>query len=137
MPRFMLDTDICSYIMKRTDDALLRKVAAIPLSDLCTSAIVKSELMFGVTVSPRSDKDRAALEELLRHVAVLDYPSGAAAHYGEIRAHLQSRGTPIGANDMLIAAHARFLDLTLVTNNTREFARVPGLKIENWSKSAG
>jgi tRNA(fMet)-specific endonuclease VapC len=136
MPRFMLDTDICSYIMKRTDEAVLRRVATIPLSDLCISAIIRSELEFGVAASPRQERDRTALDELIRDVPVLDFPGGAASNYGEIRALLKSRGVLIGANDMLIAAHARFLGLTLVTNNTREFQRVPGLKLENWAERA-
>jgi tRNA(fMet)-specific endonuclease VapC len=86
-----------------------------------------------VEVSPRQQKDRAALEFFLRHIEVLDYPAGAAADYGYIRAALKARGTPIGPNDTLIAAHARHLGLTLVTNNIREFSRVPGLKVENWA----
>ena len=133
----MLATDICSYIMKRTDESLLRKVSLIALSDLCISAIIRSELEFGVAGSPRREKDRLALDSFIEEVPVLDFPGGAALDYGKIRAHLKSRGTPIGANDMLFAAHARFLGLILVTNNTREFQRVPGLKIDNWSARAG
>ncbi|MGA2571078.1 MAG: type II toxin-antitoxin system VapC family toxin [Terracidiphilus sp.] len=133
MAEYMLDTDIASYIMKSKSPALMQKLQTVPTSAVCISAITKSEMMYGVEVSPRQQKDRAALDFFLRHLEVLDYPAGAAADYGNIRAALKSRGAPIGPNDTLIAAHARCLGLTLVTNNTREFKRVPGLKIENWA----
>lgn len=133
MFRFMLDTDICSYIMKRSNPAVLKKFSISLLSELCTSAIVRSELEFGVACSPRQAGDRAEVDRFLQNIAVLDFPGSAALVYGDLRAYLKSKGTLIGANDMLIAAHARYLGLTLVTNNTREFARVPGLKIENWA----
>jgi tRNA(fMet)-specific endonuclease VapC len=79
-------------------------------------------------------EDRAALGEYLRHVEVLDFPDDAAIHHAQIRATLKARGTMIGANDLFIAAHARFLEVTLVTNNTREFGRVEALNIENWAE---
>jgi tRNA(fMet)-specific endonuclease VapC len=134
MAIFMLDTDIASYIMKRSDDAVLRRLRTVAVSDVCISAIAKAELEYGVEVSPRRQRDQAALDAFLRHVEVLDFPGEAAAEYGRIRADLKARGTMIGANDLLIAAHARSLGLTLVTNNTREFGRVQGLKMENWSE---
>lgn len=134
MPRFMLDTDTCSYIMKRSNDVLLKHLRKTPVSDVCISVITKSELLYGVEVSPRRQQDEAALNEFLRYVEVLDFPDEAAVHYAKIRAHLKSRGTMIGANDLFIAAHARNLGLTLVTNNTREFARIPELKVENWTR---
>ena len=133
MAVYMLDTDIASYIMKRSNDAVLQRLQSIPVSAVCISAIAESELRFGVQVSPRSRRDQEALETLLRFLTVIDYPAAAAAVYGQIRADLQKRGLMIGANDLLIAAHARCLGLTLVTNNTREFGRVPGLKVENWT----
>ncbi|MGH9563731.1 MAG: type II toxin-antitoxin system tRNA(fMet)-specific endonuclease VapC [Terracidiphilus sp.] len=133
MPRYMLDTDIISYIMNRSNPEVLQKFTTLAVSDVCISAITKSELMFGVEVSPRRQKNQAALDAYLLYVEVLDYPGDAALHYAEIRAALKARGALIGANDMLLAAHARHLSLTLVTNNTREFSRVPGLKIENWA----
>ena len=133
MPEYMLDTDITSYIMSSKSPALLQKLQTIPTSAVCISAITKSEIMYGVEISPRQQRDRAALEFLLQHIEVLDYPARAATDYGNIRAALKSRGTLIGPNDTLIAAHARCLGLTLVTNNTREFGRVPGLKVENWA----
>lgn len=134
MAEYMLDTDISSYIMKRSHDALLRRLQKDPIGTVCISVISKSELLFGVEVSPRRQQDRAALDEYLRHVEVLDFPDEAALHYAQIRAALKSRGAMIGANDLFIAAHARSLELTLVTNNTGEFGRVQGLNIENWTE---
>jgi tRNA(fMet)-specific endonuclease VapC len=136
MAIYMLDTDISSYIMKRSDEAVLRRLRRVAVSDVCVSAITKAEMMYGVEVSPRRQKDQTALDEFLRYVAVLDYPAMAALDYARIRADLKIRGTMIGSNDLLIAAHARCLGLTLVTNNTREFGRVQGLKIENWTDPA-
>lgn len=133
MPRYMLDTDISSFIMNRSSMNALRRLEATAVGDVCVSAITRSELMYGVEVSPRRQKDQKALEIFLRHIDVLDYPSNAALDYAKIRAALKLSGTMIGANDLLIAAHARCLGLTLVTNNMREFKRVQGLTVENWS----
>jgi len=85
-----------------------------------------------VEISPRRQQNQTALNDFLRTIEVLEFPSEAAVHYAQIRAHLRERGTMIGSNDLFIAAHARYLGLTLVSNNTREFARVPGLKLDNW-----
>jgi tRNA(fMet)-specific endonuclease VapC len=98
--------------------------------------ITKSELLYGVEVSPRKTQDAAAIQAFLPHVEVLDFPDGAASHYAQIRADLKARGRMIGAHDLFIAAHARSLGLRLVTNNTTEFARVKGLKLENWTHTA-
>jgi len=136
MPRYMLDTDTCSYIMRRSHDALLKKLAKIPVSDVCISVITKSELLYGIEVSPKRQQDEAAVEALLRYVEVLDFPDEASSHYAKIRADLKSRGVMIGANDLLIAAHARSLGITLITNNTREFRRVRDLAMENWTKNS-
>jgi len=133
MPRYMLDTDTCSYIMKRTSDALLKRLKKTPVSDACISVITKYELLYGVEVSPRRQQDDEALTAFLRYVEVLDFPDEAAPHYARIRAHLRTSGAMIGANDLFIAAHARSLGLTLVTSNTREFGPVPKLAIENWT----
>jgi len=133
MPDYMLDTDISSYIMKRSNNRVLQQLQMVPVSAVCISAITKSELMYGVEVSPRRQRDQAALDVFLRHVQVMDFPGEAALDYASIRADLKTRGTMIGANDLLIAAHARYLGLTLVTNNTREFGRVERLKVENWA----
>jgi tRNA(fMet)-specific endonuclease VapC len=120
--------------MKRSHGTLLRKLQEVPIAAVCISVITKSELLYGVEVSPRRQQDLAALAEYLRHVEVLDFPDEAALHYAQIRAALNSRGTMIGANDLFIAAHARSLELTLVTNNIGEFARVEDLYIENWTE---
>src|ERR1022692_5269423 len=114
MPRYMLDTDTCSYIMKRSNARVLKRLSAVPVSDVCISVITKSELLFGVEVSPKRRQDEAALDALLRYLEVLDFPDEASPHYAKIRADLKARGTMIGANDLLIAAHARSLGLTLI-----------------------
>lgn len=134
MPIYMLDTDIASYVMKGSNAAAITRLQTLAVSDVCISAISKSELMYGIEVSPRRNRDEARLEVFLRYVQVLDYPGDAALDYGRIRADLKARGMMIGSNDLLIAAHARCLGLTLVSNNTREFARIEGLKIENWTE---
>jgi tRNA(fMet)-specific endonuclease VapC len=132
---FLLDTDIASYIMKRSEPEVLKRLQRVRVGDVGISAVTKSELEYGVEVSPRRAQDRAALDEFLRYVEVLDYPGDAAGHYAQIRADLKVRGEMIGANDLLIAAHARCVGLTLVTNNEREFGRVRGLKVENWTEA--
>jgi tRNA(fMet)-specific endonuclease VapC len=133
MAEYLLDTDISSYIMKRSHEAVLRRLQTVPIGAVAISVITKSELLYGVEVSPRRQQDSLALSEYLRHVEVLDFPDEAALHYAQIRAALKASGAMIGANDLFIATHARSLRLTLVTNNTAEFCRVPDLKIENWA----
>jgi tRNA(fMet)-specific endonuclease VapC len=133
MPRFMLDTDTCSFIMKRSRAPLLRRLRRVPVTDVCMSVVTRAELLYGVELSPRRVQDAAALAALLPYVEVMDFREAAAGHYAEIRADLKRRGAMIGANDLLIAAHARSLGLTLVTNNTAEFGRVKDLTVENWT----
>jgi len=133
MPRYMLDTDTCSYIMKRTSDLVLKRLQKVAVDDVCISVITKSELLFGVEISPRRQQDEAALEAFLHYVEVLEFPDEACQHYAEIRADLKTRRALIGSNDLWIAAHAHSLGLTLVTNNTREFGRVRNLATENWT----
>ena len=135
MPRYMLDTDTCSYIMKRSHDAVLERLQKVPVHDLYISVITKLELLYGVEMSPRRTQDEVALSAFLQYVEVLDFPDHACLHYAKIRADLKTLGTMIDANDLFIAAHACSLDLTLVTNNTREFSRVRNLAIENWAIS--
>jgi len=134
MPRYMLDTDTCSYIMRRQPASVIQRLAKVPVIDVCISVITKSELLYGVEVSPKRRQDEAALAAFLAYVEVLAFPEEAAAHYAKIRAELKSRGNIIGANDLFIAAHARSLGLTLITNNTQEFKRVRGLSLENWAR---
>jgi tRNA(fMet)-specific endonuclease VapC len=133
VPRYMLDTDTCSYIMKRSSDIVLKRLAKVPVTDVCISVITKSELLFGVELSARKQQNEATLSAFLRYVEVLDLPDAASVHYARIRAELHALGKMIGANDLFIAAHARCLGLTLVTNNTQEFGRVRGLVLENWT----
>jgi tRNA(fMet)-specific endonuclease VapC len=133
MLRYMLDTDICSYVMKRSNDLLLKRLQKVPVGDVCVSVITKSELLYGVEVSPRRQQDETALNAFLSYVEVLEFPDKASSHYAQIRAHLKKLGTMIGGNDLLNAAHSRSLGLTLVTHNTREFGRVARLAIEDWT----
>ena len=107
MPRFMLDTDTCSYIMKRSHPLVLKRVQSVPVSDVCMSVVTKAELLYGVELSPRRVQDAAALAAFLPYVEALDLTDNAAIHYAEIRADLKKRGAMIGANDLFIAAHAR------------------------------
>ena len=133
MPRFMLDTDTCSYIMKRSHPRVIKRLQSVPVGDVCMSVITKAELLYGVGVSPRRAQDAAALAAFVPYVEALDLNDNAAIHYAEIRADLKKHGTMIGATDLFIAAHARALGMTLVTNNTAGFERVEGLAIENWT----
>jgi tRNA(fMet)-specific endonuclease VapC len=132
MLRFMLDTDMCSYIMKRSQESVLERLQSTLVGEVCVSVITRAELQYGVELSPKRVHDSAALAAFLPYVEVLDLSSDAALHYADIRADLKKRGAMIGANDLFIAAHARALGLTLVTNNTAEFGRVHALSIENW-----
>lgn len=131
--RFMLDTDTCSYIMKRSPPLVLKRLQTFSVDAVCMSVVTKAELLYGVEVSPRRAHDAAALAAFLPYVEAVDLDESAALHYSEIRADLKRRGVMIGANDLFIAAHARALGLTLVTNNTAEFERVSDLAIENWT----
>lgn len=133
MPRFMLDTDTCSYIMKRSHPLVLKRLQSVAVGDVCMSVVTKAELLYGVEVSPRRAHDAAALAAFLPYVDAVPFDEDATVHYAEIRADLKRRGAMIGSNDLFIAAHARALGLTLVTNNTAEFERVDRLKLENWT----
>ncbi len=128
----MLDTDICAFVLRRTSETLLERIQAVPVTQQVMSVVTYAELLYGVQVSSRKKANQAAVDALARHLAVLDWPQDAALHYAQIRADLKRRGTMIGANDLLIAAHARSLGATVVTNNTKDFARVKGLLIDNW-----
>lgn len=130
----MLDTDVSSYVIKRSSKAVLKRLGRIAPEDVCVSSITKAELLYGVEVSPHRAKDSAAVDAFLRYVMALDFPEGTALDYARTRARLKRRGEMIGANELLIAAHAQFLGLILVTSNTREFQRITGLKIENWAE---
>ena len=108
MARYMLDMDTCSYIMKCSNQTVVERLRAVPVTDVCMSIITKSELLYGVAVSPRREQDATALQAFLPHVEVLEFPDAAATHYAEIRADLKKRGQMIGANDSLLPlTHAR------------------------------
>ena len=111
MPRFMLDTDTCSYIMKRSHPELLKRLQVVPVSDVCMSVVTKAELLYGVEVSPRMKQDAAALAAFLPYVEALDLTDEAMTHYAQIRADLNKRGAMIGGYDLFIAAHARGSEL--------------------------
>ncbi|MCF7992547.1 MAG: type II toxin-antitoxin system VapC family toxin [Thiohalocapsa sp.] len=131
--RWMLDTNTCIYTMKHHPPRVQARLREIAIGDVGISAIVLAELQFGVRKSRRQQENAAALTDFLHYCMVLGWPQEASEAYAEIRSALEARGTPIGANDLLIAAHARYLGCTLVTNNVGEFERVPGLRIENWA----
>ena len=132
-PRFLLDSDICIFAMKRRMPALLRRLDQRATTS-AISIVAYGELAFGEVMSAHREQAAAHLAALLETVQVLPLPLRAARQYAEIRAQLQRIGQPIGSNDLWIAAHALADDLTLVTNNEREFQRVPGLRIENWAR---
>lgn len=133
MMRYMLDTNICIFAIKKKPETAIRNLLEHSVSEMCVSAITYAELMHGVENSATRDKNMAALTMFLSHIAILPFDDKAAMEYGNIRTALQRQGTPIGPMDTLIAAHARALGLTVVTNNTREFERVEGLSVEDWA----
>lgn len=130
--RFMLDTNIIAYAKNNRPESVLRRFMRYAPEDMCISSITMAELEYGACNSARPEQNRLALLTFLARIAVVPFDAAAAREYGEIRADLTKRGCLIGANDLLIAAHARALGLTLITNDTREFDRVEGLKVENW-----
>ena len=129
---YMLDTDTCAFVLRRSSDALLAHIESVPVALQVMSVVTFAELLYGVQLSSKKRMNQAAVDTLTRHLAILEWSQDAAKHYAEIRADLKKKGSMIGANDLMIAAHARSLAATVVTNNTRDFARVKGLKIENW-----
>ena len=129
---YMLDTNICIYAIKNKPEHVLEKLQKKLSSGICISSITLAELEYGVEHSLNPTKNRQALLCFLVPLTVLPFDISAATKYGEIRAHLQSIGTPIGPLDTLIAAHAKSEDMILVTNNIKEFKRVPNLIVENW-----
>lgn len=131
--KYLLDTNICIYIIKQQPEKVFRKFRRIAVGQVGISSITYSELSFGVRKSRHAARNEAALQQFVAPLEILDYPADAAGEYGEIRAHLQAKGLSIGPLDTLIAAHARHLGLILVSNNLNEFSRVPLLKTENWA----
>jgi tRNA(fMet)-specific endonuclease VapC len=132
MSLYMLDTDTCAFILRRSSQQLLERIQAVPLQQQAASVITLAELLYGVQVSSKKKANRAAVDELMRHLTVVEWSRDAAEHYAEIRADLKKKGQLIGSNDLLIAAHARSAGAVVVTNNVKDFGRVKGLEVENW-----
>ena len=132
--KFMLDTNTCIYVMNGTPVTARRMFFRVHPGDVLVSSITLSELWYGVEHSVHREKNASALQQFLSPLIVADFDADAAQEYGALRVHLQKRGMIIGSMDLLIAAHAKALDVILITNNLREFRRVPGLKLENWAE---
>jgi tRNA(fMet)-specific endonuclease VapC len=130
--KLMLDTNICIYIIKQQPVAVLKHFIEYQIGDIGISSITLSELRYGVAKSTHQEKNAKALDEFITPLEVVSFDEEAAHVYGEIRATLEKAGAPIGAMDMLIAAHAVSLGISLVTNNTREFARITSLNVIDW-----
>ncbi|MBD2690512.1 type II toxin-antitoxin system tRNA(fMet)-specific endonuclease VapC [Anabaena catenula] len=130
--RYLLDTNICIYIIKQKPQKVLDKFQSLQISDIGISSITVAELEYGVAKSQQQEKNRTALLQFLLPLQIVEFNQSSATIYGEIRSNLESQGIVIGAMDMLIAAHALSLGVTLVTNNVREFSRISTLSLENW-----
>ncbi|MGN0242508.1 MAG: type II toxin-antitoxin system VapC family toxin [Lachnospiraceae bacterium] len=131
--RYMLDTNICIYSIKHKPEQVFQRLQEHEPADICISSVTYAELVHGVEKSQAIEKNRLALALLLANIEILNFDANAAESYGKIRADLEKQGTPIGPLNMMIAGHAKSLNYTVVTNNTKEFNRVAGLKLENWA----
>jgi tRNA(fMet)-specific endonuclease VapC len=134
--RYLLDTNICIYLINRgpRHDTVLRHMDGLTYGTILISAITAAELRYGVAKSARQKQNREKFENFLSRFEIVDFDGDAATAYGSLRATLENAGTPIGPLDTLIAAHALSLECTLVTNNEKEFQRVPRLRVKNWTK---
>jgi tRNA(fMet)-specific endonuclease VapC len=133
MKRCMLDTDMCSYIIKEHPESVRQRFQTLAMEQLCISVVTYAELIYGVARSSSKRVNRPIIEDFVRHLDVMDWDTEAADQYGVIRAELEAAGTPIGAMDMMIAAHAKSIKAVLVTNNQKHFTKVKGLKVDNWA----
>lgn len=131
--KYMLDTNICIYLIKKKPENVLRHFKAHAIGDIGISSITLAELRYGVEKSQQVQKNREALYEFLLPLEIADFDDKATVSYGAVRAAFEKAGTPVGSMDMLIGAHALSLGATLVTNNVREFKQIKGLKIADWS----
>ena len=131
--KYLLDTDVCIYLINKRPSSVLEKLRACRAGDVGLSAVTVAELRYGASKSQRSRQNHEALDLFLAPLEMAAFDEGAAIAYGEIRAQLEKAGDPIGPLDMLIAGQAKSLNVVLVTNNVREFKKVKGLKIEAWS----
>jgi tRNA(fMet)-specific endonuclease VapC len=130
--KYMLDTNICVGLIRQKPKNLIKKVVAHALGDIGLSTITVAELMHGAEKSNQLEQNMRALEQFLLPFEVVDFDQSASRQYGALRAYLEKNGNVIGSMDMLIGAHALSLGVVLVTNNTKEFKRIPNLKIEDW-----
>ncbi len=135
MIKYMLDTNTCIYIIKRKPPKVIERFKQADISQIGISSITLSELLYGVSKSTKPEQNQIALSQFVAPLEIMPYDDDAAQSYGDLRAGLEKQGTPIGSLDMLIAAHAISLNSVLVTNNEREFIRIPNLKIDNWTTS--
>lgn len=131
--KYLLDTNICIYLIKQRPLPVLQHFKRHPIHEVGVSSITVAELQYGVEKSQQLERNQEALEVFLLPLTIADFDAAAASHYGAIQAALERQGMPIGALDCLIAAHALSLNVTLITNNEDEFARVPGLRVANWT----
>jgi len=129
---YLIDTNICIYIMNEYPPEVIQKFREIGVGNICISSITVSELQYGVHKSKQIKKNRKRLDEFLSPFEIISYDESASKHYGQMRSSLEKQGNLIGPLDMLIAAHALSENLTLITNNEKEFKRVKSLKVENW-----
>ena len=131
--RYMLDTDICIYVINKRPQHVFDRFKEHRVGDIGLSSVALSELRYGAEKSPNPEKNLSALSAFITPLEIVAYGEAEAEIYGEIRAELESQGEPIGSMDLLIAAHALSLGSILVTNNTREFSKVSDLRIESWA----
>jgi tRNA(fMet)-specific endonuclease VapC len=131
---FLLDTNICILLIRQKSTQVLATLTSYAITDIGISAITVAELQYGVQRSTKQPQNQQALDQFLLPLTILPFDDGTALQYGRIRAYLEAQGLPIGALDTLIAAQAVQHNLTLVTNNIREFSRVPGLAVEDWTQ---
>ena len=134
--RYLLDTNICIYIAKQKPAGVQEHFRRLRPGDVGMSVVTHLELVYGAWKSRHREANLQLILELERLIPVLPLDAGVSHQYGQVRTELERKGSPIGAYDLLIAAHALALGLTLVTNNAREFRRVPSLNIENWAQTA-
>ncbi len=133
---YLLDTNICIYVIRGRPPQVLARLQRCALGEIGLSTVTLAELQYGVAKSAFPARNQQALDAFTLPLEIVPFDTAATRAYGPLRAALERHGTPIGAMDLLIAAHALSLDVTLATNNTREFARVPGLRVENWVEDA-
>ena len=131
---YLLDTNICIYAMKNKFPALTKRLFEIHPNEICVSSVTVGELEYGAAKSVRTEQTRSSILLFLSAFTILPFTSENARHFGELRAYLESRGTPIDPYDTMIAAQGVARSLTVVTNNTREFSRVPNLALEDWTE---